>query len=54
VFQKLQCLDITSESIHAVSLRPWRMADSSSMRHCTSIAAWRIAVPAGTLLLPWG
>src|SRR5262249_47808412 len=30
----------------------WRMADSSSMSHCTSMAAWRIAVPAGTLLLP--
>jgi len=30
------------------------MADSSSISHFTSSAAWRIAVPAGTLLLPWG
>jgi hypothetical protein len=30
------------------------MADSASLRIFTSIAAWRIAVPAGTLSLPWG
>jgi hypothetical protein len=50
----VQGLDITSESIHAVYRRCWRMADSSSMRNFTSIAAWRMTVPVGTLLLPWG